>query len=66
MQYISYFSDDVVKVEFTSWSESAKSVHATTKSNYSAQSIAVEWDRYSFWCGSGKNPDHGHDDAETG
>ena len=32
-QYISYFSDDVMKVEFESWNESAKSVRAATKSN---------------------------------
>ena len=32
-QYISYFSDDVMKVEFESWNESAKSVCAATKSN---------------------------------
>ena len=36
-QYISYFSDDVMKVEFESWSGSAKSVHAATRSNSSAQ-----------------------------
>ena len=37
-QYICYFSDDVMKVEFESWSESAKSVRAATRSNSSAQS----------------------------
>ena len=30
-QYISYFSDDVMKVEFESWNVSAKSVRAATK-----------------------------------
>ena len=37
-QYISYFSDDVMNVEFESWSGSAKSVRAATRSNTSVQS----------------------------
>ena len=37
-EYISYFSDDVMKVEYESWSGSAKSVSAATRSNSSAQS----------------------------
>ena len=31
MQYISYVSDDVMKVEFESWNQSTKSVCAATK-----------------------------------
>ena len=41
-QYISYFSDDVMKVEFESWNVSAKSVRTATKATRARKSITVQ------------------------